>query len=206
MKKKVYSGIRPNILEFLTETDRNDTNGQRKAKDHADYSVRYEDGGEDENGDFHGIHSAQAGDLDDPSVYKGKKIFNIFAFGPILVENGEALTDFQGADTNQKKLGGTWMNMASQEARTRMAIGQVGPLHYKLFTSVGNYNHHTGLTLVELAAFIASQDVQIAYNLDGGDSARMIFNGKQVNPKTGDPRALWDMIYFASAENYTPAE
>ena len=160
----------------------------------------------DENGDFHGIHSAQAGDLDDPSVYKGKKIFNIFAFGPILVENGEALTDFQGADTNQKKLGGTWMNMASQEARTRMAIGQVGPLHYKLFTSVGNYNHHTGLTLVELAAFIASQDVQIAYNLDGGDSARMIFNGKQVNPKTGDPRALWDMIYFASAENYTPAE
>lgn len=53
VKKKVYSGIRPDIFEFLTETDRNDTNGQRKAKDHADYSVRYEDGGEDENGDFH---------------------------------------------------------------------------------------------------------------------------------------------------------
>ncbi len=51
--KKVYSGIRPDIFEFLTETDRNDTNGQRKAKDHADYSVRFEDGGEDENGDFH---------------------------------------------------------------------------------------------------------------------------------------------------------
>lgn len=53
VKKKVYSGIRPDIFEFLTETDRNDTNGQRKAKDHADYSARYEDGGEDENGDFH---------------------------------------------------------------------------------------------------------------------------------------------------------
>ena len=159
----------------------------------------------DENGDFHGIHSAAAGDLDDPSTYDGKKIFNVFAFGPILVENGEALTDYQGADTNEKKYNGTWMDMRSRDGRTRMAIGQAGPLHYKIFTSVGNYNHHTGLTLFELGEFIASQDVQIAYNLDGGDSARLIFNGKQVNPKTGDPRGLWDMIYFASAENYTPA-
>ena len=160
----------------------------------------------DENGDFHGIHSAQAGDLDDPSVFNGKKIFNVFSFGPILVENGEALTDFQGADTNERKYNGTWMDMRSRDGRTRMAIGQAGPLHYKLFTSVGNYGGHTGLTLFELAEFIASQDVQFAYNLDGGDSARLIFNGKQVNPKTGDPRGLWDMIYFASAENYEPQE
>ena len=122
------------------------------------------------------------------------------------MENGEAISDFQGADTNEKKYGGTWMDMRSRDGRTRMAIGQAGPLHYKVFTSVGNYNHKTGLKLSELAEFIASQDVQIAYNLDGGDSARLIFNGKQVNPKTGDPRGLWDMIYFASAENYTPAE
>lgn len=53
LKKKAYSGIRPNILALLTETDRNDNNGQRKTKEHADYSVRFEDGGEDENGDFH---------------------------------------------------------------------------------------------------------------------------------------------------------
>lgn len=154
----------------------------------------------DENGDFHGIHSAQGGDLDDPSVYEGKKIFNVFSFGPILVEDGVALTDYLGADTNDRKYNGTWMDMRSMDGRTRMAIGQVGPLHYKLFASVGNYGGHTGLTLPQLGEFIASQDVQIAYNLDGGDSARMIFNGKQVNPKTGDPRALWDMIYFASAE------
>lgn len=160
----------------------------------------------DENGDFHVIHSAKDGDLDDPSFYEGKKIFDVFSFGPILVENGEALTDFQGADTNERKYGGTWMNMASREARTRLAIGQVGPLHYKLFASVGNYSGHKGLTLVELAEFIASQGVQTGYNLDGGDSTRMIFNGNQINPKTGDPRTLWDMIYFASAENYTPAE
>ena len=43
----------------------------------------------DENGDFHGIHAAQAGDLDDPFTFEGKKVMDIFSFGPILVEDGE---------------------------------------------------------------------------------------------------------------------
>ncbi len=153
----------------------------------------------DENGDFHGIHSAQDGDLDDPYRYEGIKILNIFSFGPILVENGEAVADFQGADTDRGN-GGTWMYMRSEKDSTRMVLCQAGPLHYKIITSVGKYNHNPGLTLHQIAEFAASQGVQFAYNMDGGDSTVLYFNGKQVNPKTGQPRDVWDIIYFASAE------
>ncbi len=153
----------------------------------------------DENGDFHGIHSAQPGDLDDPSVYEGRKIFNVFSFGPIIVENGAVVTDYRGADRGTSE-GGTWMVMRSGIDATRMVIGQAGPLHYKIFTSKGKRSGSRGLTLQELAEFIVTQDVQIAYNLDGGDSTVLYFRGKQVNPDTGNARALWDIIYFASAE------
>ncbi len=51
LKKKVYSGLNRELLQFLTKTDRKATNSQRKAKEHADYGVRLEDG-EDEN-DFY---------------------------------------------------------------------------------------------------------------------------------------------------------
>ena len=54
VKKKAYGNVPGDVLEFLTETDRKDTNGQRKSKDHADMSGGYEDGEEDEQtGEFH---------------------------------------------------------------------------------------------------------------------------------------------------------
>ena len=53
-EQKAYGNIPGDVLEFLTETDRKDTNGQRKSKDHADMSGGYEDGEEDEQtGEFH---------------------------------------------------------------------------------------------------------------------------------------------------------
>lgn len=54
VSKKAYSNVPGDVLEFLTETDQKDTNGQRKSKDHADVSSVYEDGEEDEQtGEFH---------------------------------------------------------------------------------------------------------------------------------------------------------
>lgn len=51
--KKAYSGLAPDILAYLTETDRKENNAQRVAKEHTDYSVRLEDGGEDEDGYYY---------------------------------------------------------------------------------------------------------------------------------------------------------
>ena len=43
-------------------------------------------------------------------------------------------------------------------------------------------------------------DLLVAYNLDGGDSAVMVFNGEKINdPENDNERPLADIIYFASA-------
>ena len=155
----------------------------------------------DENGDFHGIHAAEAGDLDDPYTFEGKKVLDIFSFGPILVENGEAVEDYQGVDRSAKKKDGFWMNMRSEEDAQRIAVCQVGPLHYMLVASANDHGN-TGLTLHQFADFLVSQGVQFAYNLDGGVSSVLYFHGAgKVNLKSvKQGRSLWDIIYFATAE------
>ena len=155
----------------------------------------------DENGDFHGLHAAQAGDLEDPYVFEGRKVLDIFSFGPILVENGEAVEDYQGVDRKRSE-GGCWMKMLSTEDAQRVAVCQVGPLHYMLVASA-NDRGNTGLTLREFADFLVSKGVQFAYNLDGGVSSVLYWSGVgKVNLKSvKQGRDLWDIIYFASAEN-----
>ena len=153
----------------------------------------------DENGDFHGIHSAAEEDLPDPYTVDGKKVMDIFAFGPILVENGQAIHDYQGAD---RAGGGTWMDMRTNEDAQRIAFCQLGPLHYLLVASaVRKSGKNYALTLPQFADFLAAQGVQFAYNLDGGKSSILYFSGiGRMNPAPGNTRGLWDMIYFATAE------
>ena len=53
----------------------------------------------------------------------------------------------------------------------------------------------------EWKKFVAGMDdIQNAYNLDGGDSAVLVFNNKKINdPENENERPLADIIYFASA-------
>ena len=124
----------------------------------------------DEFGDFHGIHAAQEGDLDDPTTFEGKKVIDVFSFGPILVENGEAVEDYQGVDRSVKTRGGFWMNMRAEEDAQRIAVCQLAPLHYLLVASANDHGN-IGLTLRQFADFLVTKGVQFAYNLDGGVSS-----------------------------------
>ena len=57
------------------------------------------------------------------------------------------------------------------------------------------------MTLQDFAALVSDQGVQTAYNLDGGDSVLLYFNGRIVNEKPSQgTRKLQDVIYFVSAE------
>ena len=152
----------------------------------------------DEDGDFQIAHLAQQGDITDMR-YNGKRILNSFCFGPALVRDGKQVEDFEGADM--------WMNMAADRERSRMAICQVGRLHYKVITCGTNYlnmNMETniGLTLSEFALLCSQEGVQTAYNLDGGDSALLFFHNGRVNDNKpiSSVRKLQDVIYFVSAE------
>ena len=153
----------------------------------------------DEDGDFHVVRRASKGDIRDDMTIEGKRILNSFSFGPALVLDGKLIKDFEGADT--------WMNMSQGDPRQRIAFCQVEPLHYKVVCCSGNYTNprtaakNVGMTMTEFAGLVAKQNVQTAYNLDGGDSVLLYFNGRIVNEKPSQgTRKLQDVIYFVSAE------
>ena len=145
----------------------------------------------DEDGDFIGLYRPEAGSI--PAEVNGKKILNSFSFGPILVDNGEVVTEYNGSDR--------WIDMVPQERRQRICICQVEPLHYMVVCCAGPYRGNTAMTLSEFSELVASLGVRIAYNLDGGDSTLLYFGGKRVNEfGSNSQRKLMDIIYFATGE------
>lgn len=140
----------------------------------------------DANGDFHAVYEPAQGTVTD--TVDGVPVINAFYFGPVLVDHGEKV--------KLKFIDG----MAYDEGRQRMAIGQVGPLEYKVMCCAGPSRGSSGMTMDRFATFVADQGVQVAYNLDGGDSCMIIFNGEKINdPQNPSTRQICDMICFASA-------
>lgn len=140
----------------------------------------------DEDGDFHGIEDPVAGDVG--TEINGKKIINAFYFGPLLVNNGQV----------RKK---DPSHMKKDQFSQRVAICQTGHLKYRVIVTGPNRDGSKAFKFDPWRDFVASfDDIQVAYNLDGGDSAFMYFNGRRINdPKSTNERLLADIIYFASA-------
>ena len=115
-------------------------------------------------------------------------VVNLLAFGPSLVENGEIV-----ADTNSE----VGQSMASNP---RPAIGIIDENHYIIVVSDGRTSKSQGLSLYELAEVMKSYGVKTAYNLDGGGSSTLYFNGKVINKPTTNgnisERAVSDIVYI----------
>ena len=141
----------------------------------------------DEEGDFHGIEDAKEGDVGEE--IDGRKVINGFHFGPLLVNNGKIRRN----KTNS--------HMKSDQPCQRVAIAQTGHLKYRIIVTGPNARGSRAFRFEDWRRFVADMpDVQVAYNLDGGDSAVMIFNGQKINdPENTNERPLADIIYFASA-------
>ena len=113
----------------------------------------------------------------------------IFSFGPALVNHGEVQV-FAGEEVER-----------AQITNPRTAIGILGPLHYLMVVSDGRTRESRGLSLFELAEFMQQQGCDIAYNLDGGGSSTIWFNGRVLNKPTtyGDviaERTISDIVYI----------
>jgi exopolysaccharide biosynthesis protein len=120
----------------------------------------------------------------------GHAIINAFTFGPALVKNGELLTldDNYGYNPNGRE--------------PRLAIGQIAPLNYIIVLVEGRSKDSQGVTHEELAGIMFDLGSMQAFNLDGGNSATMVFNGGYYQNKSkSNERAQSDMIYFASLRN-----
>lgn len=113
----------------------------------------------------------------------------ILSFGPALV------IDNSISVTSDEEVG------KAMASNPRTAIGIIDKLHYLLVVSDGRTNESEGLTLYELAEFMQSLGADIAYNLDGGGSSTMYFNGEVVNNpttngKTIKERSVSDIVYI----------
>lgn len=141
----------------------------------------------DEDGDFHVVEYAKKGELS--STINGKNVINAFYFGPALVLDGKVNWNMDLRD-----------DMRAEEKKQRMCIAQVGPLEYKCICCGPPARGSTGMTLLEFAKLVAAQGVQTAYNLDGGNSCMMFFNGVKINDtENTEGRKITDIVYFASA-------
>lgn len=115
--------------------------------------------------------------------------YQVLSFGPALIENGVINID---ESTEVGKA------MASNP---RTAIGIIDDNHYVFVVSDGRTNESEGLTLYELATFMKSLNVKTLYNLDGGGSSTMYFNGKVINNPTTNgkkitERSVSDIVYI----------
>lgn len=121
---------------------------------------------------------------------QNKGAYNILSFGPALVTNGIV-------SVGQNEEVGKAMG-----SNPRTSIGIIDDLHYVFVVSDGRTVESKGLTLYQLADFMKSQlGVETAYNLDGGGSSTMYFNGEVINNPTTNgnkisERSVSDIVYI----------
>ena len=115
--------------------------------------------------------------------------YHVLSFGPVLVQDSKAAVP------------GKNLRSHANVDNPRTAIGLIDNLHYVFVTVDGRTEESRGLTVHELAKFMESLGVTTAYNLDGGGSATMYFNGRVVNQPTYkgkeiEERKVSDIVYI----------
>jgi len=107
-----------------------------------------------------------------------KGALQVLSFGPALIKDGSINI------TENEEVG------RAQASNPRTAIGMISPLHYIFVVSDGRSSASQGLSLYQLATFMKGLGVTTAYNLDGGGSSTMYFNGKVINNPTTNGRSF----------------
>ena len=123
----------------------------------------------------------------DESWLENNTIWQVLSFGPLLIIDGQIVVD------KTTKVPQEW------KSNPRTAIGQVSALHYIAIVSDGRTPESAGFSLLALAEEFAKRNCTIAYNLDGGGSSTMYFNGNVINIPTDGKikkeRPQSDIIY-----------
>lgn len=118
-----------------------------------------------------------------------KGVQQVLSFGPSLVEDSQ-ITVSENEEVGQ-----------SMSSNPRTAIGQIDTNHYVMIVSEGRTDDSEGLSLYQLAEQFKNLGAKTAYNLDGGGSSTLYFNGKVINQtvggsRGGNERSVSDIIYI----------
>ena len=112
--------------------------------------------------------------------------WQVWGFGPALLdENGHAMEIEHSLST--------W--------NPRAVIGYYEPGHY-CFVIVDGRDHgwSEGVRLTALSRLMEDLGCKAAYNLDGGDSAQMYWNGEIISKSRNETRVISDIIYILPEE------
>ena len=110
--------------------------------------------------------------------------YQAWCFGPLLLdEEGQPLPD---AELNTSK------NI--RRANPRAGIGYYEPGHYCFVVVDGRTDDASGLTLEQFSQLFAKLGCKAAYNMDGGRSAEMYFNGSILNDPYKGGRSVSDCL------------
>lgn len=114
--------------------------------------------------------------------------YNVLSFGPALIADGNI------AVSTNDEVG------RAMRSNPRTAIGIIDKNHYVFVVSDGRTDESEGLSLYELAQVMKDIGCSVAYNLDGGGSSTMYFNGKVINNPTTNgriaERSVSDIVYI----------
>ena len=118
-------------------------------------------------------------------------VVQLLSFGPTLIENGTIQVSSSDEVSRAKT------------SNPRTAIGIIDNLHYIIVVADGRTSESDGLSLLELAQLMESYGCTTAYNLDGGGSSTMVFNGTVINQPTTNKndiseRSVSDIVYIAA--------
>ncbi len=125
-------------------------------------------------------------DLDlDAVIARGP--YQSWAFGPMLLDaNGQPMTEF---------------NSNVNRANPRSAIGYYEPGHYVFLLVDGRQEGYSlGMTTEEMSQLFYDMGCKVAYNLDGGQSAVMTYNGAVANKPYNGGRSISDIIYITDED------
>ena len=121
-------------------------------------------------------------------------VIDTFSFGPTLVKDGKAITNFESVKID-KNMG----NSSIQNSNPRTGVGMISPNHYVFVVVDGRKEGYSkGMTLNEFSKLFEELGCTEAYNLDGGGSSTMYFMGRVVNNPLGknQEREISDILYL----------
>jgi len=117
----------------------------------------------------------------DKSIDEG--LYQLWQFGPMLLKDGKPMEDFNTTDKIKK------------DTNPRTAVGYYEPGHYCLVVVDGRQPRYSdGIGLKELSKIFYDLGCKAAFNMDGGESSEMVFNGKTVNTPFENGRDVSDII------------
>ncbi|GAA5196596.1 phosphodiester glycosidase family protein [Microbacterium jejuense] len=122
--------------------------------------------------------------------------WNTLSFGPAIVEGGAAVDGIEDVEVDTN-----FGNHSIQGDQPRTAVGVIDENHLVFVVVDGRQSGYSaGVTLTELADIMIDLGATTAYNLDGGGSSTMYFNGQVINqPSNGGERGTSDILYIADA-------